>query len=80
MDSNRPTMQFDKLPAERKAEPSAFDLLGRLSDLPELLEHDRLILGRDAVAGVRHGDFDHRVDDASPHLDLAAGRCELHRV
>ena len=48
------TVEFDEFPRDGKSEPRAFDLLGRGTNLPELLEHRRLVLWRDAHSGVRH--------------------------
>src|ERR671931_569350 len=52
-------MELDEASREREPEPRPFVLLREVApDLPELLEDDLLVLGRDPDAGVGDGDLD----------------------
>src|SRR5690348_6915341 len=54
-------VQLDELPGQREPEPRALGLARVVApDLAELLEHEPLVLGGDADAGVAHRDLDLR--------------------
>ena len=61
LDPDLPAVKLDELPRDGEAESGAFHFPGCRADLPELLEHRRLVLGRDAHPGVGHRDLDRTV-------------------
>ena len=61
-DANRAAVQFDEALGKREPEAGAFGLAQVVAArLAELLEHQRLLVGRDADAGVDDRDLDARV-------------------
>src|SRR4029077_20741985 len=75
-----PAVELDELSAERKTEPRAFCLPVGLTDLTELLEHELMVLGRDADPAVSDGDRNMTVRDPGADGDSPAFRSELDRV
>src|SRR6202521_2444458 len=74
-------VQLDKALGEREPEAGALGLARVVApDLLELLEHRRLVLGRDADAGVLHGDGDIGGVELRADVDAPAVGRELHRV
>ena len=73
-------VQLDELPAQREAEPRPLRLLVRTPYLPELLEDDLVMLGRDPDAAVGHRDLRDAIHTRRAHLHASALRRELHRV
>ncbi len=78
--ADRAAVSLDELLHERQADAGALVAAGaRVAGAVEALEEPRLILGRDADAGVLHGQHDQRAFQGQAHTDLALGR-ELEGV
>src|SRR5688572_32304838 len=59
LEADRAAVQLDEALGQRESQPRAFRLAQVIvPNLPELLEYQRLVLGRDADACVAHGDLD----------------------
>src|SRR6185503_12756158 len=75
------TVQLDEAPGEREPQPGAFGLARVVaSDLPELLEHDRLVFRRDADPGIGDRNLDRRAVQLRRDVYLPALGGELHCV
>ena len=72
-------VRFDDSASDRKAEPDAA-VRSLLISLPKTIEYMRQLLGRDACAGVDHGDFDQVAAIRRAQLDASARRCEQQRA
>src|SRR4029453_9170545 len=75
-----PAVELDELPAQRETEPCPFRLLLGGPDLAELLEHRRLIFGRDADPRVGDRHLDGSVAQHSSDCDPSALGRELDRI
>jgi len=68
-------VEAHEAPGEREAEPRALLLLRVVvADLAELLEHELLVLDRDADAGVAHRHLERAGRAPRDHVDAAAVR------
>ena len=81
LDPDRSPVQFDKMLGEREAESGALGVALVVADgLAEFLEHLRLLVGRDADAGVDDRDLDTLFYVPRTRCHPSTGRRELDGV